>query len=105
MTKSGILVAQNVPPMFAVNGNGAEARYAIGGLCKFYGEDGFDRPSDLPLWPLPYEDDFKRVLLEHPLKKPAGWYGADIGNPLGNLTISQYLYQSAGAIYTPGAFD
>lgn len=105
VSKSGILVAQNVPPMFAVNGNGAEARYAIGGLCKFYGEDGFDRPSDLPLWPLPYEEDFKRILLENPLPKPSGWYGADIGNPLGAKTISQYLYESAGASLPAGLFN
>lgn len=104
VTKSGILVAQNVPPTVRVNGQGAEQRYAIGGLCKFYGEDGFDRTSDLPLWPLPYEDEFKRILLENPLPKPSGWYGSAIGNPLGEKSISQYLYESAGAVMPAGAF-
>jgi uncharacterized repeat protein (TIGR02543 family) len=78
---------------------GANILYQYGVSGTLYGEPGYDRLTNTPLWPFPYEDEIKKDMAAYQYGSLSGKRGfAKDGTGLygGPITLTSYIWEYLG---------
>lgn len=95
-----------LPEQLIGRSEGAQVSFAYGRFLSVWGEDGYDEPTEVPLWPFPYESVIQSVFAE-PLSPPPGYTPETNDTERGfcggtsveglPMTLTRYIHELGGA--------